>query len=81
MVRRANLTSCLLFKCLHYCKFLESPPEGRNLFAVGLFCLIEMVRVENMARQKIVIKGYSYLAIRDETLAVVGNSCSWHMQQ
>lgn len=33
-----------------------------------------MVGVENMARQRILIKGYVYLAIRGETLALVGNA-------
>lgn len=82
LIRVANLPY-LLFKCLLlYCKFLKSPPEGRDLCVLGLFLLIEMVGIENMARQRILIKGYVYLAIRSGALALVGNAIiSWHKQQ
>ena len=83
LIRIANLKLYLLFKCLLlYCKFLKSPPEGRNPCVVGLLLLIEMVGIENMARQRILIKGCVYLAIRGGTLALVGNTIiSWHKQQ
>lgn len=75
LIRIANLTSYLLFTCiLLYCRFLKSLSEERTPCVLGLFLLIEMVGMENMARQRILIKMYVYLAVRGGSLALVGNT-------